>query len=60
MTKMLIVLEGLDGSGKTTQTAKLADWLRSTGRQVTVFDFPGYDSSPFGGIIGKLTKHTFD
>jgi|JI10StandDraft_1071094.scaffolds.fasta_scaffold46582_2 dTMP kinase len=56
---MLIVLEGLDGSGKTTQTAKLVDWLKATGRDVAMFDFPGYDLSPFGNIIGKYLKGEF-
>lgn len=56
---MLIVLEGLDGSGKTTQTAKLVDWLVATGRKVAMFDFPGYDESPFGNMIGKYLKGEF-
>ncbi len=29
-----IVLEGIDGSGKTTQAARLAAWLRDLGREV--------------------------
>lgn len=33
-TGKLIVLEGIDGSGKTTQTGLLASWLRSGGREV--------------------------
>jgi dTMP kinase len=37
----LIVLEGPDGSGKTTQAAKLASWLGSTGREVVTFRDPG-------------------
>ena len=39
----LIVLEGLDGSGKGTQTKILRDTLRSEGKKVRLIDFPMYD-----------------
>ena len=38
---LFIVLEGPDGSGKTTQAAKLADWFRLYGREVVVTREPG-------------------
>ncbi|HXY17963.1 MAG TPA: thymidylate kinase [Candidatus Nitrosopolaris sp.] len=38
-----IVLEGSDGSGKTTQFNLLAERLRAVGYEVEVFDFPRYD-----------------
>ncbi|MGN1345437.1 MAG: dTMP kinase, partial [Eubacteriales bacterium] len=37
-----IVLEGLDGSGKGTQTELLRDYLARSGRRVRVLDFPAY------------------
>jgi dTMP kinase len=37
-----IVIEGTDGSGKTTQTKMLADRLMGAGYQVAMFDFPQY------------------
>lgn len=40
----LIVIEGLDGSGKATQAARLADKLRERGRAVEQISFPDYDS----------------
>ena len=40
----LIVLEGLDGSGKGTQTALLAEYLKEKGKNVRVIDFPDYSS----------------
>ncbi|MBE6598811.1 MAG: thymidylate kinase [Ruminococcaceae bacterium] len=40
----LIVLEGLDGSGKGTQTDLLCEWLRKCGRKVKKIDFPHYGS----------------
>jgi len=36
-----ISLDGLDGSGKSTQIARLADWLRSRGLGVTTCRDPG-------------------
>ena len=36
-----IALEGIDGSGKSSQIARLADWLRSTGLDVTTCRDPG-------------------
>ena len=40
----LIVIEGLDGSGKSTQTPILAEELRAEGREVKVISFPDYPS----------------
>src|SRR3990167_2931232 len=40
---VFIVLEGADGSGKTTQFKLLAERLRAVGHDVAVFDFPRYD-----------------
>lgn len=38
-----IVLEGTDGSGKTTQLQSLAEQLRHAGHSIAVFDFPQYE-----------------
>lgn len=40
----LIVIEGLDGSGKSTQTPILANELCSQGKDVRVVSFPDYES----------------
>ena len=40
----LIILEGGDGSGKATQTARLAERLRAEGKEVKTVTFPNYDS----------------
>jgi dTMP kinase len=36
-----VTFEGLDGSGKSTQLRKLAQWLEAEGRQVTITRQPG-------------------
>ncbi len=38
-----LVIEGTDGSGKTTQFKKLLDRLAKSGYDVETFDFPQYD-----------------
>ncbi len=39
---VFIVIDGTDGSGKATQTARLRDRLAAAGRDVVVVDFPRY------------------
>jgi dTMP kinase len=51
----LITLEGLDKSGKATQTAILAKRLRRSGRDVETIAFPDYTTS-----IGRIIKRYLD
>ena len=44
MKGTLIVLEGIDGSGKETQSALLEKKLRQEKREVMHVSFPDYDS----------------
>ena len=44
MPGRLIVLEGLDGSGKATQASRLSDALRALGYPVRSLSFPDYGS----------------
>lgn len=48
----LIVIEGLDGSGKGTQSALLAAYLRGQGKKVREISFPQYDSP--GSALVKM------
>jgi dTMP kinase len=45
-------MDGLDGSGKSTQCRLLADWLRSRGHGVTECADPG--GTPLGDVIRDL------
>lgn len=42
MNGKLIVIDGLDGSGKTTQSQRVADALRAKGTPVRLISFPDY------------------
>jgi dTMP kinase len=50
---LFIVLEGIDGSGKGTQAARLAETAAARGRSVASFSFPLYDDNPFSRAIGQ-------
>lgn len=48
-----LAIEGIDGAGKTEQTALLEKYFISQGKRVSVLSFPRY-SSAFGKEIGGL------
>lgn len=53
------VLDGPDGSGKTTQTELLAKRLRKQGKKVLVVDFPQYHTSLFGRMVGEYLRGSY-
>lgn len=53
---MLIVIDGVEGAGKSTQVARLADRLRAEGQLVTTIRDPG--GTPLGEAIRTIVKGT--
>ncbi len=47
----LLVIEGLDGSGKNTLTGRLADGWRADGRRVATMAFPRYGVSIHADLV---------
>ena len=54
----LIVIDGLDGSGKATQTAMLLDTLRAHGHPARGLSFPDYDS-PSSSLVKMYLAGAF-
>jgi dTMP kinase len=55
----LLALEGIDGSGKGTQAARLAERARAEGRSVAEFSFPTYDGNPFAEAVAGYLNGEF-
>jgi len=55
----LIVIDGTDGSGKTTQVVLLTDRLKKDGYKVKVVDFPEYYKNFFGKFIGHCLSEQY-
>jgi dTMP kinase len=53
---MLIVLEGLDGAGKSTQLKMLSDYVAASGKEVEHLHFPRYDAPVFGNMIARYLR----
>ncbi|MBQ0024172.1 MAG: dTMP kinase [Bacteroidales bacterium] len=53
---MLIVLEGLDGAGKSTQLKMVADYMASCGKTVEYLHFPRYTAPIYGDLISKFLR----
>lgn len=59
MTGKLITIEGIDGSGKGTQAAKLVSELSKVGIPAKMYSFPAYDKTFFGKEIGAFLRGEF-
>lgn len=51
---MLIAIEGIDGAGKGTVAAGLAEHLSAAGHPVRLISFPRYQETAAGRLIGSL------
>ncbi len=55
----LIVLEGIDGSGKSTQHELLVKYLRSKGKTVKTIKFPRHGKKFFGVMVDEYLNGKF-
>lgn len=56
---MLVVLEGLDGAGKSTQVKKLKAYLESRLGSLEYIHFPRYDAPVYGDLISRFLRGDF-
>ncbi|HRW94965.1 MAG TPA: thymidylate kinase [Bacteroidales bacterium] len=53
---MLIVLEGLDGAGKSTQLKAMQAYFKERGKAVNYMHFPCYDTPVYGTLIARFLR----
>jgi len=49
-----VIIEGTDGGGKATQLQLLADYCLKEGIRIKTDDYPHYESTPWGKLIGRM------
>ncbi len=59
MNGKLIVIEGIDGSGKTTQTNLLSKYLTFKNIPNEVINFPRYEDNLYGKLIRRFLEGEF-
>lgn len=56
---MLIVLEGLDGAGKSTQIRRLQEFFAARGVATEYLHFPRFDAPVYGELIARFLRGEF-
>ena len=56
---MLVVLEGLDGAGKSTQVRMLREYLSGKVGALEYIHFPRYDAPVYGDLISRFLRGDF-
>ena len=56
---MLVVIEGLDGAGKSTQVRMMKEYLEQVCPRLEYIHFPRYDAPVYGGLIGTFLRGGF-
>ena len=56
---MLVVIEGLDGAGKSTQVRMMKEYLEAVCPRLEYIHFPRYNAPVYGGLIGKFLRGGF-
>ena len=56
---MLIVLEGLDGAGKSTQVKMLREYLQERYPELEYIHFPRYEAPVYGDLISRFLRGEF-
>jgi len=59
MRGKIIVITGIDGSGKTVQTTALYERLTKEGYPVETIDYPRYGKTFFGDLVGRYLRGEF-
>ena len=55
----LIVIDGIDGSGKTSQTKIIFEKLKCNGYPIETLKFPQYNKNFFGGMVKRYLDGEF-
>jgi dTMP kinase len=56
---VLLAIEGIDGTGKGTQAARLVETAEARGYTVAAFSFPLYDGNPFSRAVADYLNGEF-